>query len=168
VHSQMGPRGVITIVAVGLLLTGCTAAAPVPTAPAPTVTPVAAVTGPPPTPSPLPTASAAPSPSATQGAIVVVMNGGDTPNGPNLFFVPNSIMAQAGTITFTLNNQGDHFHGMTIATELNGTPLASLVVPPHTVKPFVVEGLAPGAYAFWSPIGDDAKFGMVGTLTVSP
>jgi len=96
------------------------------------------------------------------------MNGSDTPTGPNLFYSPKSIVAKAGTIDFSLNNQGDHFHGMTIATELNGTPLASAVVPPHSVKAFVVEGLTAGAYTFWSPIGDDAKFGMVGTLTISP
>jgi uncharacterized cupredoxin-like copper-binding protein len=96
------------------------------------------------------------------------MNGSDTPSGPNLFFAPASITVPAGTITFSLNNQGDHVHGMNIATKLNGTPLASAQVPPHTVEPFVVEGLAPGVYKFWSPVADDASFGMVGTLTITP
>jgi uncharacterized cupredoxin-like copper-binding protein len=160
-------RGAI-IGAVSLLLTGCAAAATPATTSAPTATPVVAVTAALATPSPIPTASAMPSPLPTQGPIVVFMNGSDTPMGPNLMFSPASITAKPGTINFSLNNQGDHFHGMSIAAELDGTPLASAVVPPHSVKAFVVEGLAPGAYKFWSPIGDDAKFGMVGTLTISP
>ena len=142
--SQLRRCGAITNVTVSLLLAACAAAAPAPATPTPAVAVTASPTSPP-TASPVPTASATPAPSPTQGAIVVVMNGGDTPSGPHLFFAPASITVPAGTISFSLNNQGDHVHGMSIATKLNGTALESTSVPPHTVKPFVVEGLAPGA-----------------------
>ncbi len=116
------------------------------------------------TPSPTPAASVAASPASTPSTSPV-------PSGPaaaltvearDLSFAPTQLEAAAGRpFELTLHNAGVVVHNVTI-----DSPRVQLVVSPGKTGTTLVEGLAPGSYAFYCSVSGHRLAGMSGTLTV--
>lgn len=163
---------------IGLLAGSCSGAPAAPTSsptirptvvvsPSPLLTPAATAAPP----SATPTASPADATASPSGAIPVVMTDAAGTDAPLLFYAPASITAPAGTVVFELRNGTGAFlrHNMSIGTEVGGEALAtSATVAPDESSPFAVDDMAPGTYKFWCTVEDHYKFGMVGTLTITP
>jgi plastocyanin len=149
-----------------LAAAGCTTAAPPsPSAPGASPTPLPATAAPAPT--PVLRATYEPAPSGPSNAIAVQLG---TMTAAR--FVPDSITAKAGTITFFLTNpRNDTFpfgHDIRFGPEMFEPLAYSPVLPNRETGIFTVEDVPAGEYVLWCQFEGHFQLGMTGELTVTP
>lgn len=147
-------------------------------APSPSAVPVntpAAIPSPTPTPTPIPTLASTTENASTapRGAISIKMT---VPNGEPRF-QPDHVTARSGTVVFFLENVPgpifDPDHNMQIGPAIGQVTAGTPRIRATETATFTVKDLTSGTYVFWCPVvglnGEiHAKFGMVGTLTITP
>lgn len=91
--------------------------------------------------------------------------GGDTVeiSALDFQFDPARITADAGATTFTLTNDGQAPHALTI--EQDGSEESTKTISPGESASVTVE-LESGEYTLYCPVGNHRELGMEGTLTV--
>lgn len=177
-HARSRIGAVMALVFTLALVVGACTGGPAATAtPGPTIAPTdspSTAASPLPSPTSRPTAaslptfaaSAQPATVAPAGAITLEMRHEGTTPG----FSPNQITAPAGTIVLYLTNTDALRvrHDFNVGQELRAGQARMGSIGGGTAAVFTISDMAPGDYTFWCSINDHFKFGMVGTLTVTP
>jgi plastocyanin len=101
--------------------------------------------------------------SSTNGSATAGDNQVIDVTATDFHFGPPALTAAAGTVTFTLTNNGQTSHALTI--EGNGIEETSETIAPGGTTDLTVD-LAEGEYEIYCPVDGHKDMGMVGTLTV--
>jgi plastocyanin len=82
-----------------------------------------------------------------------------------LSFDPQTLKANAGTVTITMDNPSADSQPHAVSIEGSGVAAAGKIAQPGSDSAVTVK-LKPGTYTFFCPVGSHRAAGMEGTLTV--